>query len=262
MIIKREKTLKKKKKNYFGGTTKAEGRRGRCTRSPHTAVNFFTYSLTSPFPWFHYQQPTTSKSAEPIFRPSRFLLILWFVLWGFLDSLSFMDFLEAPEIQILGVAVAAVAVVAGAAYFYSTRKPKGLSPFPLWLGLYGCVCLWLDWSFLCWAAVFLYLVWNLNSGFSINAIVASVFLFHEKNPKSLTFYLDWVGVSITDLLFFIICNCGVFTSFAIFVLIIKYCGCCLSQTFYIVFFLSFGFVLMPWLGLSLPTLFSLSFLFI
>lgn len=36
-----------------------------------------------------------------------------------------MDFLEAPEIQILGVAVAAVAVVAGAAYFYSTRKPKG-----------------------------------------------------------------------------------------------------------------------------------------
>ncbi|XP_057948140.1 NADH--cytochrome b5 reductase 1-like isoform X2 [Malania oleifera] len=36
-----------------------------------------------------------------------------------------MEFLETPEVQILGVVVALVAVVAGAAYFYSTKKPKG-----------------------------------------------------------------------------------------------------------------------------------------
>ncbi|KAA8519032.1 hypothetical protein F0562_016194 [Nyssa sinensis] len=36
-----------------------------------------------------------------------------------------MDFLETTEIQILGVAVALIAVVAAAAYFLSSKKPKG-----------------------------------------------------------------------------------------------------------------------------------------
>ncbi|KAK9289572.1 hypothetical protein L1049_007728 [Liquidambar formosana] len=36
-----------------------------------------------------------------------------------------MEFLQTPEIQIVGVAVALVAIVAGAVYFYSTKKPKG-----------------------------------------------------------------------------------------------------------------------------------------
>ena len=36
-----------------------------------------------------------------------------------------MDFLEAKEIQV-GLAVAVLAVVASAAYFYTSKKTKGL----------------------------------------------------------------------------------------------------------------------------------------
>ena len=55
----------------------------------HFQLILFTHSLISPFPWFHYQQPTTSKSAKPfsvLHVFFFFLPILCFVLWGFLDS--------------------------------------------------------------------------------------------------------------------------------------------------------------------------------
>ena len=90
----------------------------------HFQLILFTHSLISPFPWFHYQQPTTSKSAKPFSVLHVFFFFFTHSVFCFVGVLGFMGFLEAPEIQILGVVMATVAVVDGAAYFYSTRKPE------------------------------------------------------------------------------------------------------------------------------------------
>lgn len=39
-----------------------------------------------------------------------------------------MESLQSHSVEIVGIAVAVVAIAAGAAYLYLTKKPKGTSP--------------------------------------------------------------------------------------------------------------------------------------
>lgn len=61
-----------------------------------------------------------------------------------------MDFLQYPEGQILGVAIAVVAVGASAYFLFSSKKPKGLDPciqliFFLWTVFFGVLICLLNW---------------------------------------------------------------------------------------------------------------------
>lgn len=102
-------------------------------------------------------EPKSTTSLSYIFPFFKFSIS--FLIYKFLSSLlpshthfpfhspliQIMDFLQAPENQILvGVAVAVVAIGLGAVYLYSSKKTKGFTFFNFMLYPFEILCFYFD----------------------------------------------------------------------------------------------------------------------